>query len=117
MAKTRNKNNAIEPPSLVEGLLKQLLVQRVGLFLLMLLTLVSAFSLVLLSHENRQLLAELEQQNKGRDELDIEYRKLTTEQRTLGEQTRIEAVAKENLGMKTLELKSERIIKRVEDSD
>lgn len=117
MAKARNKKNAIEPPALLGALVKQLFVQRLGTFLLLMVTLVSAFSLVLLTHEKRQLLAEMEQLTQERDELDVEQLKLKTEQRTLGEQTRIEQVAKDNLGMKTLELKSERIIKRVQDDE
>jgi len=117
MPKTRNKKNAIEPPALIGALFNQLFVQRVGLFVLLVLTMASAFSLVLVTHEKRQLLAEQEQLNKEADALDIERRNLTTEQRMLGEHTRLEDVATEKLGMKTLDLKSERIIKRVKESE
>ena len=117
MAKAHNKKNVIEPPALVSAMVKQLFVQRLGTFLLLIVTIVSAFSLVLLTHEKRQLLAEMEHLTQERDELDVEQIKLKTEQRTLAEQTRIEQIAKDNLGMKTLELKSERIIKRVRDDE
>lgn len=79
-------------------------------------TLVSAFYLVVQTHEQRQLYAELEQLNKQRDDLDVELRELRLEIQMLAEHSRLENEA-EDLGMKKLDLKSEKIVKPVKDSD
>lgn len=115
--KSRNKKNTIKPPNLLVAILRHLLLKRLGVMLLVTTTLASAFFLVLLTHEKRQLFAELEQSNIERDLLDDEWRNLRTEQRHLGEHSRLQVEAEKNLDMKILDLKSERIIKRVKDSD
>ena len=117
MTKSRNKKNAIEPPHLLVAVVRHLFMKRFGVMLLVTTTLASAFFLVLLTHEKRQLFAELEQLNKERDQLDDEWRQLRVEQRHLADPFRLQVEAEEHLDMKILDLKSERIIKRVKDSD
>ena len=117
MTKSRNKKNVIKPPHLLVAVLRHLLLRRVGTMLLVTTTLVSAFFLVQLTHEKRQLFAEMEQLNKQRDELDDEWRQLRLEQRHLADPFRLQEEAEENLDMKILDIKSERIIKRVKDSE
>ena len=117
MSKANNKKQVIKPPNLLFALVEHVFIKRVGMFLLVTLTLISAFSLILVAHEKRQLFAQLEELNKERDQLDIEYRQLRLEQRHLAEPTRLQKIATEELDMKTLDLKSERIIKQVKDSE
>ncbi len=117
MKKSRNKKNTIQPPNLMMAVLQHLLLRRISTLLLVICTLISAFSLVLLTHEKRQSFAELEKLQIERDQLDIRDRELKLEQRMLAEHARLEDVAKEELDMKTLDLKSERILKRIKNSD
>jgi cell division protein FtsL len=102
---------------LLGHVLKHLFTGNFWTLMLATLTLSSAFGLVVLTHEQRQAYAELEQLNIDRDALDVEERELTLEQRTLAEHSRLEEIAKQDLGMKTLDLRSERIVKQVKESD
>lgn len=69
---------------------------RVLLFLAVLL---SAISVILSSHHNRQLLIEKERALQERDRLDVEWRNLILEQGALTEHNRIESLVKEKLDM------------------
>ncbi len=71
------------------------------------------FTLIIMSHEQRRLYAELEKLQQQRDELDIEWRRLRLEQRVLAEHSRLEKLARTKLDMKALDLKSERIVRQV----
>ena len=84
-------------------------------FLLVLGILVSAFTLIIMSHEQRQLYAELEQLEQSRDQLDIEWRQLRLEQRVMAEHSRLEQLARQKLGMQKLDLKSERIVRQINE--
>ena len=117
MTKSRNKKNVITPPHLLVAVARHLFLKRVGTMLLVTTTLASAFFLVLMTHEQRQLFAEMEQLTKQRDELDDEWRQLRLEQRHLADPFRLQGEAEQHLDMKVLDIKSERIIKRVKDSE
>jgi len=97
--------------AVVMGLFKGQLVNIV----LLSLVLGSAFLLIIKSHEQRQLYAQLEEYEQHRDQLDIEWRELRLEQRVMAEHSRLEQIAKNKLGLKNLDLKSERIVRRVKD--
>ena len=84
-------------------------------WLLILGILISAFTLIDMSHEQRQLYAELEKLQQHRDQLDVEWRRLRIQQRVMAEHSRLEQLATTKLGMQNLDLKSERIVRRVVD--
>lgn len=63
--------------------------------------LVSAVSSVYGRHEARRLFHDLQQLNKQRDELDIQWGRLQIEQSTWATHGRIEKIARDDLGMMT----------------
>lgn len=79
-------------------------------YILLLLVIISAFSVVYYTHVNRQKTSELEQLYTQRDELDIEWRNLLLEQNSLAEHSAIESRAKKLLNMKRPDADSEIII-------
>lgn len=79
-------------------------------YTLLVLVVVSAFSVIYYTHVNRQTTSELEQLFTQRDELDIEWRNLLLEQNSLAEHSAIESKAKKLLKMKRPDAKSEIII-------
>ena len=112
-----HQKNKYKPPGAMKAVLVGLFSGHLINLLLTVLLLISAFTLVVKSHEQRQLYAELEKLQQHRDELDIEWRRLRLEQRVMAEYSRLEKIARDKLGMKTLELKSERIVRQVNDSE
>ncbi len=79
-------------------------------YILLLLVVVSAFSVIYYTHVNRQKTSELEQLYTQRDELDIEWRNLLLEQNSLAEHSAIESRAKKLLNMKRPDADSEIIV-------
>lgn len=79
-------------------------------YILLLLVVISAFSVIYYTHINRQKTSELEQLYTQRDELDIEWRNLLLEQNSLAEHSEIESRAKKLLNMKRPDADSEIII-------
>lgn len=74
-----------------------------GRFALLLLTIgcfSSALAVVYSTHQSRKLFAELQNLQKGRDDLDVEWGRLQLEQSTFATHGYIEAVAREKLGMR-----------------
>ncbi|MGO1246613.1 MAG: cell division protein FtsL [Oceanisphaera sp.] len=69
------------------------------LLLLAVLTLGSALAVVVITQETRQFTSEYNELMAEQDSLDIEWRHLLLEQNTLMEHSRIEALAREKLGM------------------
>ena len=69
------------------------------LFLLIVAAIVSAIGVVQIRHESRQRYIELRSLHAERDELNIEYGRLQLEQATWAEMSRIERVAREELGL------------------
>ncbi|MFT6268574.1 MAG: cell division protein FtsL [Alphaproteobacteria bacterium] len=60
----------------------------------------SAVTVIISTHENRQLVIAQEQLVKQKDALDVEWRHLIIEQSSLTEHNRIERAMAEKLGMK-----------------
>ncbi|WDE06016.1 cell division protein FtsL [Thalassomonas viridans] len=81
------------------------------IYVLLLLVVVSAFSVIYFTHLNRQTTSELELLLTGRDELDIEWRNLLLEQNALAEHSRIETQAKKLLEMDRPGAESEVVIR------
>lgn len=107
----------LKPPGAMKAVLDGLLRGQISSWLLTASILISAFVLVIASHEQRQLFAELERLQQQRDVLDVEWRNLRLEQRVLAEQSRLEEIARSKLGMKNLDMKSERIVRQVNDGE
>ncbi|GGA74350.1 cell division protein FtsL [Neiella marina] len=61
--------------------------------------LASAFAVVQLAYDNRQLTAQLDELKQQRDHLDIEWRHLRLEEGALAEHSRISRKATKQLGM------------------
>ncbi len=79
-------------------------------YVLLVMVVVSAFSVIYYTHVNRQTTSELEILLSQRDELNIEWRNLLLEQNSLAEHSAIESKAKKLLKMKRPDSKSEVII-------
>lgn len=86
------------------------ILQHMVSYILLVLVVVSAFSVIYYTHVNRQTTSELEQLFTQRDELDIEWRNLLLEQNSLAEHSAIESKAQKLLNMKRPDAKSEIII-------
>jgi cell division protein FtsL len=67
--------------------------------LLFILVIASALAVILSSHNNRQQNIALEQLMREKDHLDVEWRNLVLEQRSLTEHNRIEALVEKQLDM------------------
>ena len=90
---------------LIEDKLKMLNV------LLICAVLISAVFVVYSKHTNLLLFVELDELNKQRDELNIEWGQLQLEQSTWATDSRIEKIATERLRMKNVEYENTVIIK------
>ena len=71
------------------------------IMILLIITFVSAISVVYVKHYNRKLFVEVQQLEKQRDDMEIEWGKLQLEQNTWATHSRIERIAKEKLQMIT----------------
>jgi cell division protein FtsL len=69
--------------------------------ILLIITFVSAISVVYVKHYNRKLFVEVQQLEKQRDEMEVEWGKLQLEQSTWATHARIERIAREKLQMVT----------------
>tara|TARA_R110000868_G_scaffold406031_2_gene686076 strand:- start:956 stop:1276 length:321 start_codon:yes stop_codon:yes gene_type:complete len=67
--------------------------------LLFLAVLISAGSVILSAHHNRQMAIALEKLMQQQDQLDVEWRHLVLEQSSLTEHNRIESLVNKNLNM------------------
>lgn len=76
-----------------------------------LLVLLSALSVVLSAHENRQQNIALERLMQEKDNLDVEWRNLILEQRALTEHNRIEAFVAKELDMRRPSVKDEVVVR------
>ena len=79
--------------------------------LLILAVMTSAMFVVYSRHTNRLLFVELEELNKKRDQMNVEWGQLQLEQSTWATDSRIEKIATEKLGMRNVEYKNTVIIK------
>ncbi len=71
------------------------------ILILLIITFVSAVSVVYAKHYNRKLFVELQQLEKQRDNMEVEWGKLQLEQNTWATHVRIERIAREQLQMIT----------------
>jgi len=71
------------------------------IMILLIVTFFSAISVVYIKHYNRKLFVELQQLEKHRDDMEVEWGKLQLEQNTWATHARIERVAKQKLQMIT----------------
>ena len=69
--------------------------------ILLIVTFVSAISVVYVKHYNRKLFVELQQLEKERDDMTVEWGKLQLEQNTWATHARIERIARQKLQMVT----------------
>ncbi len=74
--------------------------QRPFLVFMLVLVLISALGVVYVKHQSRKLFVELQALQQDRDELNIEWGKLLLELSTLATPTRVERIARDELGMK-----------------
>jgi len=73
------------------------------IMILLIVTFASAISVIYVKHYNRKLFVELQQQERQRDDMDVEWGKLQLEQNTWATHVRIERIAREKLQMITPE--------------
>ena len=106
-----------QPPMAMFAVLKGLFIGQWTTWVLALAIIGSSFGLIEMSHEQRKLYAEQEQLHRERDQLDVEWRQLRLEQRVLAEHSRLEEQAREKLGMQSLELQAERIVRQVSSGE
>ncbi len=75
------------------------LIRQKGLIVLLLINCVTALAVVQVSYQSRQKVIEQDKLMQARDALDVEWRHLILEQRTLAEHSRVEDVAIRKLDM------------------
>jgi len=80
-------------------------------YFILVLVVISAFSVIYFTHLNRLAIGEIEQLLAQRDALDIEYRNLLLEQSSLAESSDIESKANKLLKMKRPTPETEIIIR------
>ncbi len=71
------------------------------ILILLIVTFSSAISVVYVKHYNRKLFVELQQLEKQRDDMEVEWGQLQLEQNTWATHARIERIAREKLQMIT----------------
>lgn len=69
------------------------------ILILLIITFVSAISVVYVKHYNRKLFVEVQQLERQRDDMEVEWGKLQLEQSTWATHGRIERIAQEQLQM------------------
>lgn len=84
---------------LLGRLMLQDLMQQKLRWMLAFIMLFSAFAVVHLAYQNRQLTAELDSLKEQRDALGIEWRHLMLEERALAEHSRVGQIAAQQLNM------------------
>ncbi|MDO6427175.1 cell division protein FtsL [Thalassotalea sp. 1_MG-2023] len=85
--------------------------QHIWMYLLLLVVVFSAFTVIYFTHLNRQSTSHLEVLLTERDELDIEWRNLLLEQNSLAEHSAIESKAEKLLNMEKPSADNEIIIR------
>ena len=82
------------------------------LFLSILICSSSAISIIFIKHESRELFIELEGLKQARDELNIQWSELKSQENRWANPIRIEQLAKENLEMHKPNIESMRLYKK-----
>ncbi|MCE0555752.1 MULTISPECIES: cell division protein FtsL [unclassified Motilimonas] len=96
-------------PSLLQIVVKDLLKHKFTI-LIAVAVVVSAFSVILATHETRLMTAKREMLRGEKDKLDIEWRNLLLEQNALVEHSRIRRIANEQLNMHRATGKFEQVV-------
>jgi len=73
--------------------------ERVIIGIVALAVVVSALSVIYATHRSRSLFSELQKMQRTRDELDVEWGQLQLEQSAWSNNSRIESIARDKLGM------------------
>ena len=105
----RQSGKAIPKQELVLDIWQDILRYSMS-YLLLIMVVASAFSVIYYTHVNRQTTSELELLLTERDEFDIEWRNLLLEQNSLAEHSAIESKAEKLLNMKRPDANSEVIV-------
>jgi len=105
----RQSGKAIPKQVLVLDIWQEILRYSMS-YLLLIMVVASAFSVIYYTHVNRQTTSELELLLTERDEFDIEWRNLLLEQNSLAEHSAIESKAEKLLNMKRPDANSEVIV-------
>jgi len=93
------------------------IIVRIIIALLMLAIFASAANLVWIRHQNLLLFIELQNLQKERDKLNVEWRKLQLEQSTWAQHNRIEKIAREQLRMFVPDIKDIIVIKKEDNTN
>jgi cell division protein FtsL len=97
---SQNEGSSRSTSKALRGPLEALFsVPALGIFFLMICLLLSAMAVIVSKHLDRTLHIRLQQLQKNRDDLHIEWSRLLLEQSTLGSDPRVEKIAREQLGM------------------
>ena len=111
MAATNNKKvDKKRGPNLAFEIINDLLRHKAVVFLIVI-NVVSALFVVQFAHWNRLAFIEQDRLLQQRDELDIYWRHLILEQRTLSEHSRIEQIVEDNLGLFRPQLEDEVVVR------
>ncbi len=92
--------------------MKQQLIQSGFLALLILAVLSSAVSVIYIKHQSRKTFVELQDLQKHRDDMDVNWGRLQLEQGTWATHGRVEEIARNKLDMVTPNAKSVVIVKQ-----
>lgn len=104
------KTDKKRQPNLAKEIINDLLRHKM-VILLIVVNVVTAFSVVQFAHLNRLAVIEQDKLLQQRDELDIQWRHLILEQRTLAEHSRVEQIVEQNLGLFRPNLDDEVVVK------
>jgi len=96
--------------SLIQLILSDVFRVQWPLLILLILVTISAIGVTLASQQNRELNAQLARLVEQKKSLEIEWRKLRLENRSLAEHSRIEQLASQKLNMRQVSAKREIII-------
>lgn len=110
VAKTEKKADKKRQPNLAKEIVNDLLRHKMVIFLL-LVNVATAMFVVQFAHMNRLAVIEQDWLLQQRDELDIQWRHLILEQRTLAEHSRVESIVEKNLGLFRPNLDDEVVVK------
>jgi cell division protein FtsL len=97
-------------PNLAIEIINDLLRHKMVLFLIVI-NVITALFVVQFAHWNRLAFIEQDKLLQQRDDLDIYWRHLILEQRTLSEHSRIEQIVQENLGLFRPQLEDEVVVR------
>ena len=99
-----------EKPNLAMQVIKDMLKSGRWCILLSILIIFTALSVVSVTHKTRLIVSQHDKLRKERSELEVEKNNIILEEHTLSEHSRIEALAREKLGMVRPDDQHEKIV-------